>query len=681
MSEPTEEIIRPSGFTPSTAATTRRSRISPLTIAAGAVLFVVLGVIWFLFTAKSVRLTFAPNPNQVTISGGISFELSGIYLLREGAYHLSADADGHHPISASFDVGAERNQTFDFEFEKLPGLISFTSTPLGATVSIDGAPMGVTPMADLEVAAGDKTITLSLDRYQPFEDTLGVAGMHQQQTFNAALQPDWGTLDLATEPPGAQLFIDEEETPYSSPGIAEILSGKRVVRLKKPGFKSHTMKMNVTAGEHYPSETIKLKPADGLVYLRSRPNGAGVTVNGQYQGTSPIELNLEPNRTHSIQIFMAGFSNAKRTIRLASGQEDTLDIALQRLTGLVSVQVQPASAEVLVNGRSVGTGSQQVTLPTTRHVLEVKLDGYAGYKKQITPRPGLTQELKVKLLTLSEARLAALKPEIVTSQKQVLALIKPPASAFTTGASRREPGRRANEVLREIQLTKNFYLAKHEVTNAQFKAFDANHDSDFFEDLALNKADQPVVRVSWRKAALYCNWLSQKDALPVYYQVDGDNVVGVNPESTGYRLPSEAEWTWAAQGENPTRFPWGTQLPPPDRHGNYADRSAAHLVGRIVFGYNDNHIVAATVGTFPVDHNGLHDMAGNVAEWTGDFYSIPEAALSVDPMGAATGEYRVIKGSSWMHGTITDLRVSFRDYGDKGREDVGFRIARFAERI
>ena len=74
-------------------------------------------------------------------------------------------------------------------------------------------------------------------------------------------------------------------------------------------------------------------------------------------------------------------------------------------------------------------------------------------------------------------------------------------------------------------------------------------------------------------------------------------------------------------------------------------------------------------------------MAGNVAEWINNYYDISNTDETLDPLGPDSGEYRVIRGSSWMHGTITDLRISFRDYGLEGRQDLGFRIARFAEAI
>src|SRR5690606_9155802 len=139
---------------------------------------------------------------------------------------------------------------------------------------------------------------------------------------------------------------------------------------------------------------------------------------------------------------------------------------------------------------------------------------------------------------------------------------------FTMGASRREAGRQANEVMRNVTLTRPFYLSLTEVTNEQFAAFDAEHSSGVVEGRTLSNANQPVARVSWEQAARYSNWLSAQEGLPLFYQVEGDNIVGVNAASTGYRLPTEAEWEWAARvADDPgslLRFPWGSELPPPE---------------------------------------------------------------------------------------------------------------------
>jgi len=75
-------------------------------------------------------------------------------------------------------------------------------------------------------------------------------------------------------------------------------------------------------------------------------------------------------------------------------------------------------------------------------------------------------------------------------------------------------------------------------------------------------------------------------------------------------------------------------------------------------------------------------MGGNVAEWVHDYYTIYPAAstaVETDPLGPQDGQYHVIRGSSWMDSTISELRLTYRDYGDKARPDLGFRIARYAE--
>jgi formylglycine-generating enzyme required for sulfatase activity len=192
-----------------------------------------------------------------------------------------------------------------------------------------------------------------------------------------------------------------------------------------------------------------------------------------------------------------------------------------------------------------------------------------------------------------------------------------------------------------------------------------------------------VASVSWMDAALYCNWLSGQEKLPPFYQVENGKVLGFNPTSHGYRLPTEAEWAWAARAktEGLLKYPWGASYPPSRVVENYADTTSAYITGRSVANYNDGHIVSAPAGSFAANHHDLYDMGGNVAEWMHDVYAIPGSGGTtvVDPLGAQQGSSYVIRGASWAHGTVTELRLSYRDYGKDGRDDVGFRIARYAE--
>ena len=675
-----DPVIQPVRYRPTTAAPTRRRRLTPVQGLLLALGTLAAAILVFLFTARSVEFQFTPSAGRVSVSGGPALAFGEIHLLLQQRYTLLAETEGYYPLEMPLDIGPERNQSFAFEFVPLPGLVTVQTEPEGASLTVDGRPLGQTPLEDIAIEAGARRFRFTHPRYQPLDMAVAVEGRNRAQTVDATLLPNWGDIAFATEPPGARIFVDDADTGTLTNGSVQILDGEHDIRLTLPGHRSHRQRILVTAQEERTLPVVRLQRADGTLVVRTRPGRAGVTVDGRYQGEAPVSIALQSGRNYEVQAFKGGFAPRSARVRLNSGEERILNLDLEELTGLLVVQADPPQARLFIDGRPAGTANRTLELPVRPHRLEIRLDGYAGYSREIQPRSGLTQELKVKLLTLEEARLAALQPEIVTAHGQRLKLFEP--GLITMGASRREPGRRANEALREVPLSRLFYLGVHEVTNAQFKAFASGHDSGSYEDQRLDKENQPVVEVSWHDAALYCNWLSEQDNLPPFYAAEFGKVTGFNPQSTGYRLPAEGEWAWAARHRpgqaELLRFPWGPALPPPARHGNYADRAASNLVGRIIFGYNDNYAVASPVGIFPPNAKGLYDLGGNVAEWTHDFYKHPPDPQT-GPLGPSEGEYHVIRGSSWMHGTTTDLRLSFRDYGIDGRRDVGFRIARFAE--
>ncbi len=676
------QLIKPAAFTPNTGEPRRRGfRARPVQLGMAALLLLFLLAFWFLFTAHSVLFTFEPAYSELDIDGGLQLKIGERYLLRSGDYQLTVSAPGHHPLEQDFTVDGSDNQSLHLVLKRLPGKLSFDTRPPGAQVLVDGVALGNTPLAAQAVAAGERELRLLAERYLPYRSIIEVTGMEVAQAFAVDLEPAWANIAISSVPVGATVFVDGEAR-GQTPALLEILQGEHLVELQLPRFQGWQQTLSVSAGVHQNLEPITLLPANGLLNLDSRPRGANVTVDGEFEGQTPLTLSLDPDGEHRIAVFKPGYERAVRNLALEPEEQQDLTLRLKARLGDVEVRVRQAQAEIFVDGVSQGNGSKTLSLPAFEQTLEVRLPGHRSYRQRFTPRPGLAQVIPVTLLTEQEARLAELKPTITSPAGQTLKLFTPTGS-FTMGASRREPGRRANEVLRPVTLTRMFYLGIQEVSNAGFRKWRSEHNSGLVEGNTLNRDSQPVASVSWEEAALYCNWLSEQEGLPLFYRTKNNRVIGFDADSHGYRLPTEAEWAWAARvrGETLLKYPWGDSFPPPEVLENYADTSSSYITGRIVSNYNDGHPTSAPVGSFRANHNGLYDMGGNVAEWVHDIYTLTESTelSQKDPLGAQTGSNNVIRGASWSHGTVTELRLSFRDYGQRGRDDVGFRVARFAE--
>ncbi len=652
-----------------------------LLIGAFAIISVTAG--WFVLTAKSVFVEIDPITAQIEIEGGFKVRLGQRYLIRSGSYELTLLNDGYHASVTQLLVSAEQSQTHPFVMRKLPGIISIASDITdGARVQIDGVDIGLTPLNGVLVEPGDHQMTISKERYLDYRETISVEGRSVVQRYQASLEPAWATVSLSTVPAGADVLVDGEIF-GTTPVNAEILQGRRDLTLKLSGHKAWQDDFDVIAGQDFTIPPVQLEPADGLVFIRSNPSAASLTIGGDFKGLTPLEVALAPGQNHELTFFKNGYHSKKTTIRTQPNQERELNLELDPVLASVSVIAEPVDAELYVNGEFRGLANQSIELMAASQQIEIRKAGYVPYTAEFTSRPGLDQIIRVTLKSLEQARQEQIKPVIATAAGQSLKLFYP--SAFTMGASRREAGRRPNENLRDIQLERAFYISYREVSNSEYRLFDSEHSSGIVSGVTLDNEAQPVVRVSWNQGALYCNWLSGQEALPPFYQVnEQDEVVGFNPQSSGYRLPSEAEWAWVARTEgsgNTVRYPWGDQLPPPENAGNFADVTARQYLGEIIFDYDDGYFATAPIGSFAPNQHEILDMAGNVAEWVHDFYGAMGSlsGVEVDPLGPEDGQFHTIRGSSWAHGSITEMRLSFRDFGIEPRDDVGFRIARYLE--
>ena len=264
-------------------------------------------------------------------------------------------------------------------------------------------------------------------------------------------------------------------------------------------------------------------------------------------------------------------------------------------------------------------------------------------------------------------------------------LVYVPAGKFVMGST---TGYADEAPVAKAAIAKGFWMGKLEVTNAQFRAFDPKHDSRE-EDrhgyqfgipgYNVNQPEMPAVRLSWRQAVEFCKWLSTRSGKKV-------------------ALPTEAQWEWACRAGTATEMSFGKLGSDFSKHGNMGDITLAAFSGnpyqidwrrarynntKNIYDnwipqdgrFNDAGFVSENVGKYQPNAWGLHDMHGNVAEWTRSLYK-PYPYVDGDGRNALAAKgKRVIRGGSWYDRPkrcTSSYRFGYRDY--QKVYNVGFRV-------
>jgi len=646
-------------------------------LACGAVL------LWYTFSAKSVVIQTIPAANTLNVDGNLHFNLDDHLLLLPGSYQVSATLANHYPLRQSFVVTKEQNQVLSFNFVRLPGYLQLNVEPMvDVALSIDENNIALHDQKSTAIAAGTHQIRVSAPRYLPFEATVNVVGMGEVQPLVVNLLPAWGDVSINSAPAGAKVYSADKllgVTPLAS----QLLAGNHQLTFKKVGYQPIARQIRVDAGKAQTLKLAKMFKLNGRLLVTTEPAGVSVTYGDKYLGLTPLDSAVTPNENRSLLLFKDGYQQQSHRLTIAPGNTLRKTFRLTSLMAKVSFNVSPSDALIYVDGQLRGKANQQLSLLSRQHEIRIERQGYQPYQGSILPNPKMAQRVAVQLKTIEQARWENIKPMITTHSGVTLKLFKP-NDTFVMGASRREQGRRANETRRTIRLNRAFYLGVTEVTNKQYLKFKRAHSSGHVKGNSLNGIRQPAVKLSWLDAAKYCNWLSARENLTPVYHFEQDKLKAFDAQATGYRLPTEAEWVWATRyiSGKMLKYSWGSSLPPSKDAGNFADIAGASILGFIQTSYNDNFITTAPVASFGKNPKGLFDLSGNVAEWIHDYYQIKTGFSNdqeTDPMGTPIGDYHVIRGASWAHGTRTELRLSFRDYGLDPRNDLGFRIARYAQ--
>ena len=452
---------------------------------------------------------------------------------------------------------------------------------------------------------------------------------------------------------------------------------------------------------------------EGKINISSNPSAARLYVDGTYEGDTPQEIRLSPG-VHEIRVEKTGYKTQRESVQVRAGKDINVKILLEGIGGTIVVKSEPSPAKVYLDGRLIGETPDTITdLKPLRYTVEVRKEGYQNWSKtvelgsgeEVTIMAGLVK-IQGEAQTVSKSstgksimeetatpKAGDIWKEPVTGMEFVF--VK--AGEYEMGCGDWAGDCEDDEKPAHRVKVDDFYMGKYEVTNAQFSQFIDETDykttgevegkgsgiskegaSDWgykkriewkhplwpSDDIG-RKMGHPVVQVSWDDAKAFVDWLSGKTGKK-------------------YRLPTEAEWEYAARGGGAkVKYAWGDGEPFINgrKAANIADESVKREYPgwEIWGGYDDGYVYTSPVGSFAPNRVGLYDMGGNVWEWCSDWYGWNYYKNSIydNPQGPGSGAPRVVRGGSW-NGVPRYVRAGNRFYYlPEGRlSDIGFRLSR-----
>jgi hypothetical protein len=450
--------------------------------------------------------------------------------------------------------------------------------------------------------------------------------------------PGPATATITTEPTGAMVIVGDrmEKSPATFRGIE---AGKHPLRIMLPEFDPVETEISVDASQTVNFPPFKLQRSKGSLQLTSLPAGAEFELQRNHEstqrGTMPMLVRDLPTGTY--------------------------EIVAKRPDWELHDRVEVKCGEVAIRNFEFANGSVKIiSAPTGAMVTQAN--------KELGTTPLLLDEVKPGEVNY-ELRMSGFKSATVHG------MVKPKEQAFLAARleKRLSPERGRiwqNSLGMRFLPVDAWHMSAWETRVRDWAAFCAATRRPFERpDFVQTDAD-PVVKVNWRDATDFCQWLTEKERRENFLD-----------ETQVYRLPTDQEWSIAAGLPNETgatpeerdgrirgEFPWGNQWPPPAGAGNYADQAARHRPGAIIENYADGFAATAPAGTFKPNTLGIYDLGGNVWEWCSDLYK-------------AGSRWGVLRGGSWANSNRGELLTSYRNVVDRNERDViyGFRCVLVSE--
>jgi len=524
--------------------------------------------------------------------------------------------------------------------------INVTSVPGGAQVFADTQLLGVTPLAKGKVLPGDYVLRVEHPHYDAQREKISVTRGDTVER-SLSLVRGAGTLVVLSNPRGAAIRLNGEPQSEITPAtFNEFAAGNVVVEVSLFGRKTVTQEV-----ELLPQRTLEtsaeLNPVPmGALSLEVEPAGALVELK-DVLADNPLDYAMDmmlPLADYSVRVSHPGYAAQEQNISLRRGP-NRLKFALERHMGLLTVAVTPADADVSVRS-AAGTQryNSPVSLPVGEITVQAEKLGFRSRSKRIDlSAEGAQLALDLPRFSVKVGRVFSDPLSSGGNGPQVVVL---GAGSFRMG-DLSGAGSADERPAHKVQLRRPFAMGVREVSNAEFR-------------LRLGDAGDnlPATRISRDDVSDYLAWLSRET-------------------SSTYRLPTEAEWEYAARAGSQGAYGAASSDSELCTYGNVADQELKQTFRDYdSIDCHDGYVRLAPVGSFAANAFGLFDMIGNASEWVADCWHDNYSGAPAD--GRAWGRQCsswVERGGAW--GSAADkARVSHRAPGSRPGSDRGFRVVR-----
>lgn len=264
----------------------------------------------------------------------------------------------------------------------------FTSQPDGASVLVDGAMRGVTPLTLYDLAAGRHHVRFTFPNYESADEFVVLQEGSVTQK-NAELVPVKGLLLVTTEPAGCDISLDGLSF-GETPRLITSLDARETYRflLQKPGYQPRPMEVKFNGRAPLVRQETLIVDS-GAIEVTSEPEGAEVTVNGIIRGTTPLTVTDVPKGRTTVTFRKDGFEEASRELSVTAGESQTLFIRLRGIPGTLALTSVPEGARFYVNDKPEGKGPVTLKdLPPGAYVIRAELDGHATMTRTVNLRNG-----------------------------------------------------------------------------------------------------------------------------------------------------------------------------------------------------------------------------------------------------------------------------------------------------